>query len=88
MLVRPKIVVPDCVRVCILAGGLLVEKEDIRFHTLSVEDPGWEAKDRVEVEVIKKALADRLTRTTLEEHVVGNDDGSLAVDFEQRGDVL
>ena len=40
------------------------------------------------IELLKYVLADGLTRTTLEQDVVGHDDGAPAVDIEQRFHML
>ena len=58
-----------------LAGGLAIEEEDIGLHTLGVEDAGGEPKQGVDVAIVEEALANGFAGATLEQHVVGQDDG-------------
>ena len=55
---------------------------------LSVEDAGGQAEQRVDVALLEQVRADGLSGSALEEDVVGDDDRSSAVDFQQRLDVL
>ena len=53
---------------------------------LGVQDPGRKAEERVNVALVKELPPNGLARATLEEHVVGDDDGGAAVDLQD--DVL
>jgi len=44
----------------VICCGFAVEEEDVGLDTLSVEDAGWQAKQRVNISLLEKFAADGL----------------------------
>ena len=72
----------------LLTGGLGVEKQDVCLDALGVEDAGGEPQQGVNVRLLQQLPPHGLARSSLEQHVVGDDDRATAVDLEQALDVL
>jgi len=70
------------------AGRLLIEEEDVGLDALGVEDAGGQAQQRVDVARFEELAANGLAGATLEEDVIGDDNGSAAVGRQQAVDVL
>ena len=88
MLVRPEIVNPQLLRPRFLLRGFPVEEQDVGPHTLCVEDAGGQAQQGMDVGLLEQFAADRLPRSTLEQHIVGKNHRSAAVLLQDREDVL
>ncbi len=89
VLVGPQVVDPELLGPGLLVGGwLAVEEEDIRLHSLRVEDPGRQPQQRVDVGLLEQSTADRLSRPSLEEHVIRQHHSGTAMLLEDREDVL
>src|SRR5690242_8617363 len=67
------VVEPDGLRIALVLRAPR-EEQDVRFHTLCVEDAGRQSKDRVEVAFVHEIGAHLLTNTFLEENVVRYND--------------
>lgn len=70
------------------AGRLLVEEEHIGLEALGVEDAGGQAQQGMHLAFLQELAADGFASTTLEEHVIGHDDGGAAMNRQERFDVL
>ena len=79
--VRPQVVDPERLGPRLLLGGLGVEEQHVGLHALGVEDAGRQPQQRVDVELLEQVAAHRLPGPALEQHVVGHDDGTAAVDL-------
>ena len=89
MLVGPQVVDPELLGPGPLIGsGLAIKEEDIRLHSLRVEDPGRQTQQRVDIGLLEQGSADCLPRPSLEEHVIWQDHGGAAMLLEDREDVL
>ena len=88
MHVRPQVVDPQLRRPRLLLGGLGVEEQHVGLDALGVEDAGRQPQQRVHVALLEQVAPHRLAGPALEQHVVRHDDGTAAVDLEQRLDVL
>ena len=60
-----------------------VEEQHVRLDAARVEDAGGQTQQGVDVVFVEQSPANRLTRTTLEQHIVGHDDRRSPVDGEQ-----
>lgn len=89
MLVGAEIVNPELLGLHLRRAWPLVEEADVGLHAGLVEDPGWEAEERVHVAGLEELSASGLAGPALEEDVVRKDDsGAAAVGLEQGVDVL
>ena len=86
--VGPQVVDPQRLRPRLFLGGLGVEEQDVGLHALGIEDASRQSQQRVNVALLQQVAAHRFAGPALEQHVVRHDDGTAAVDFEQRLDVL
>ena len=82
------VVVPDLLRPGARAGLAVIEEDHISLNPLRVEHAGRQAQDDVQVGVVQQLLADRLTGTAFEQHIVRHDNGSAAGGLEHRANVL
>jgi hypothetical protein len=87
-LVGAQIVDPQFLRVRLRRDPLLVEEQDVRLHTLLIENAGRQSHECVKIEIVQQAAADRLAGAALEQHIVGHHDGGSAVLGEHGHDVL
>lgn len=67
--------------------SLFLEKQDIRLNTICIKDTGWEAKDRMEVEVREKFFS-YLFSARFKQHIIRKNNTGSTSGFEQRHDVL
>lgn len=88
MHVGAQVIDPELLGPRLFAGRLLVEEDDVRLDPLGVEQAGGEAQQGVHVAFMQELLADGLTCSALEEHVVRHHYGGPAMLFEQGFDVL
>ena len=86
--VRAQVVNPQLFRPGRLAGRFAVEEQQVGLHALGVKDAGRQAQQGVHLAFVQQLAAHGFARPALEEHVVGHYDRCLAVDFQQRLDVL
>ena len=63
------------------AGGALVKENDVRLYAGLVEDAGGQTQDRVQIAGPQQRLPHDLSRAVLNEHIVRNNNGSLARRF-------
>ena len=82
------VVVPDLLRPGIRAGFAVIEEDHIGLDPLRVEHAGRKTQNGVQVGVVQQLLADRLTGTAFEQHIVRHDNGSAAGGLEHRANVL
>lgn len=66
-----------------LRGWLPVEEQNVGFDAAGIEDPGRQTKKGVNIALLEKAAAHRLSRPIIEQNVVGNHDRGATVDIEQ-----
>src|SRR2546426_11759044 len=76
------------IRPRLLARGLPVEEQDVRFHALRVEDAGRQAQQRMHVRLLQELATDRFTGAAFEQHVVGEDHSGSAVLIQDSEDML
>ena len=88
MLVRPQIIDPELLGPRFFLRGLAVEEEDVRLHSLGVEDPGGESQQRMDIGLLEKLPADCLPCPSLEEDIIRKHHGGAAMLLEDREDVL
>lgn len=79
---------PDLLRPGLLAGGVVVEEQHIRFHAVSIENAGGQAQYGVQIRGFQQLLAHRLARTALEQDVVRHDDCRASRGFHHAADML
>ena len=80
MKVRPQVVDPELFRRCFsIGGGFSVEQEDVRLHTLRVEDAGGQAQEGLDVGLLKQLTADRFASAAFEKHVIRHDSRRAAM---------
>ena len=70
MLIGTEIVNPELFRPGLLASWFSVEEEDVCLHTLRIENPSWQAKQRVDIAFVQELPAHGFTRAALEEDIV------------------
>ena len=86
--VGAEVVQPDLFGPGLFTGRLVIEKDDVGFDTLLVEDTGGQAEDGVQGGVLQQPLSDGFAGPAFKENVVGDDDGGFAGGFEHSVDVL
>lgn len=86
--VGPVVVVPDLLGRGTFARRPVVKKEDVRFHSLGVENAGGQTEDGVQFRGLHQLLPDGLPGPTFEKHIIGQNHGRPTSRLEQRADVL
>jgi hypothetical protein len=84
VLVGPQVVNPELLSPWCFTGRLFVEEEDVSFHALGIKETGRQTQKRVYVAVMQQLAADRLPYSAFKEHIVRHNDGSAAIDRENR----
>src|SRR6266581_3337062 len=72
----------------IRAGRFLVKEEHVGFDTLSVEDTGGQAQQRMHVTLLQQFAANSFTCSTLEEYVIRDNHSRPTMNLEQGFDML
>src|SRR5436853_7888194 len=88
MLVCPKVVNPELFRPRSFARRFSVEKEDVCLHTLRIENPGRQTKQRVDIGFVQELPAHRFPRAALEENVVRHHNANTSMNLYQRFHML
>src|ERR1700685_697579 len=81
MLICPEVVNPQRLRPRSRAGRLTVEEQDVRLHSLGVEDAGGQAQQCVNVGLFQQFAPNRLPGAALKEYVIWHHDGSSPVNL-------
>ena len=50
------------------------EEQHIGFHTLRVEDAGWQTQDSVQIEVLQQLFTNRLSGIAFKQHIIRQHD--------------
>jgi len=88
VLVGAEVVDPQLLGPRFFLSWFVLQEQHVGFDALSVEDARRQAEQSVDVTLLEQIRADGLSGSALEEDVVGDDDRSSAVDFQERLDVL
>ena len=88
VLLGTQVVDPQLLGPGLLGALAAAEEQHVGLHTLGVEDAGGQAQQRVDLPVMQEPAADRLARSSFEEHVVGHHDRRPSAHLEQADYVL
>lgn len=76
-----EIIDPNGLRLAFRAGWTLIKEQDVCFDTGLVEDSCRQTENRVQIAGPQQRLPHDLSRAALNEHIVRNNNGSLARRF-------
>jgi hypothetical protein len=69
-------------------GRLAIEEQNVRLHSLGVENARGQAQQRVNVGLLQQFTPNRLSGAAFEQHIVGYDDCRSPMNLQARFHVL